>query len=142
MVDFPLENECNPARAGVDAPTTGGLHQSACEAAAAVRVAKARNPQVGQEVTDWLWAHQEQLTPKTIFPDLKAAFGLDLAARYDEVLPAIKQEAAIGRGLGASGTPTFFLNGRKLPLVSAAALRTAIDIEVDAARRRTKGGAS
>jgi protein-disulfide isomerase len=142
MVDFPLESECNPARAGADARKTGGLHQSACEAAAAVRLAKAQSSQYQQEVIDWLWAHQEQLTPKTIFPDLKAAFGLDVGTRYEEMLPAIEQEAAVGRRLGVSGTPTLFLNGRKLPLVSAAALRAAIDIEIDAAKGGAKGGVS
>ena len=49
-VDYPLESECNQ----------GGIHSSACEAAVAVRLAKAKNR--GPEMEEWLFSNQEGLT--------------------------------------------------------------------------------
>ena len=46
-VDYPLESECNQ----------GGIHSSACEAAVAVRLAKAKNR--GPEMEEWLFSNQE-----------------------------------------------------------------------------------
>src|SRR5204863_4603242 len=45
-VDFPLESECGVAN----------LHPSSCEAAAAVRMARARNR--GDEMEEWLYSNQ------------------------------------------------------------------------------------
>jgi len=50
-MDFPLDSECN----------TAGIHPAACEAAAAVRMAKAKGK--GPEMEDYFFSNQEQMTP-------------------------------------------------------------------------------
>lgn len=135
-IDFPLENECNSAGRG----TKGGLHLAACEAAAAVRLAKRLTPSREPEVVQWLWDHQRQMTRESLFDDIKRQFGLDVQPHYPELLRAISEEAAAGRALGVSGTPTFFLNGRRLHLMSPEALKAAIAIEARAAAANVAGG--
>lgn len=126
--DFPLERECNSSN-GLG--TTGGLHQAACEAAAAVRLARIKSPAQESQVTEWLWEHQRALTRELVFDGISRHFGLDVRAHYDELLPVIAREAAQGRQLRVTGTPTFFLNGRRLPLLDAAAMRLAITAEIE-----------
>jgi len=126
-IDFPLENECNPSGPAV---TTGGLHLAACEAAAAVRLARSVGIEQERNVVEWLWAHQRQLSRDSVFEGISAQFGLDVRGRYDELLPLVRHDAADGRRLGVSGTPTFFLNGRQLPILPAETLEAAIAIEV------------
>ena len=99
-MDFPLESECN----------VGAVHPSACEAAAAVRMAKARNK--GPEMEEWLFTHQEQMTPQTVKNALRdIAQVSDFDAQYSTVLDQVKADAKLGRELGVSGTPAFFVNG-------------------------------
>jgi hypothetical protein len=128
-VDFPLENECNP----LGGPKTGGLHPAGCESAAAVRLARQQSRSVEEQVIQWLWDHQRQLTREFVFDGVKRQFGLDLPQHYDELLPHIARDAAVGRALGVSGTPTFLLNGRRLPPIAPEALDAAIAIEIKAA---------
>jgi protein-disulfide isomerase len=126
-VDFPLENECNASR---ESGPTGGLHLAACEAAAAVRLARGQSGQLERQVVEWLWQHQSRLTRDTVFDGIQRQFGLDIRGRYDGLLPAIRRQAAEGRRLGVVGTPTFYLNGRRLPLLEAETMRLAIAIEI------------
>ncbi len=87
------------------------------------------------EMHDWLFTHQKELGRETI--DKQAAeLGLDMEA-YTKCVeahePAIQINDTIRESqfLGATGTPTFFVNGRRLagaqPL---AAFKTAIDAEL------------
>jgi hypothetical protein len=131
-VDFPLDNECNSLRGA----TTGGLHPAACEAAAAVRLARRQSPRVEEDVVKWLWDHQKQLTPELVFDGVNEQFALNVREHYEELRLDVAREAAEGRAVGVLGTPTFFLNGRRLPLVTPEALETAIAVEIDAADGR------
>jgi protein-disulfide isomerase len=105
--DFPLEPECN-------ASVTSGVHQAACEAAAGVRMA--RTVGKADEFEQWLFAHQTSLTPASVKDGLRevAAIG-DFDARYATVLPAVKSDTALGASLGVGSTPTFFINGVRIP---------------------------
>ncbi|MGH9345831.1 MAG: DsbA family protein, partial [Vicinamibacterales bacterium] len=123
-VAFPLETECNPL-ARIRQP-----HDAACEAAAAVRLARLECPGLEQAVVDWLWQHQSELTPDFVFDQLDVEFGLDVRRRYKELLPDIIKDATDAHRLNVNGTPTFFLNGRRLPLLEARAMTMAIAAEV------------
>jgi len=99
-MDFPLEAECNVA----------ALHPAACEASAAVRMAKARNR--GPQMEEWLFANQDTMTPQSVKEGLRqVAQVTDFDAQYPAVLEQVKADAKLGRELGVSGTPAFFVNG-------------------------------
>ena len=105
--DFPLEAECN-------ASAPGGSHQAACEAAAAVRMART----VGKDeaLEHWLFDNQPSITPESVKTGLREVAGIsDFDARYASVIPAVKSDTALGASLGVSSTPTFFINGVRVP---------------------------
>lgn len=105
--DFPLDGECN-------ASTPSGPHQAACEAAAGVRMA--RTVGKASEFEHWLFANQPTLTPDLVKDGLRQVAGIaDFDARYPNVLPAVKSDTALGASLGVGSTPTFFINGVKIP---------------------------
>ena len=105
--DFPLEGECNAS-----APM--GQHQAACEAAAGVRMA--RTVGKADAFEHWLFANQPSLTPASVKAGLAEVAGItDFDARYAEVLPAVKSDTALGASLGVQSTPTFFINGVRIP---------------------------
>jgi uncharacterized membrane protein/protein-disulfide isomerase len=102
-MDFPLDSECN----------TAGIHASACEAAAAVRMAKAKGK--GPEMEEYLFSNQEKFTPTFIKDAAKRVAGItDFDAEYPKVLDQVKADAALGRQLDVQATPTFFINGLKI----------------------------
>jgi protein-disulfide isomerase len=101
-IDFPLEAECN----------TGGVHVAGCEAAAAVRMARARNRADAME--QWLFERQPSMSPDLVREGVKDVAGVtDFDAQYPKVLEQVKRDVAMGRQLGVNRTPTFFINGVK-----------------------------
>lgn len=125
--DFPLDPECN---------TLGGGHQAACEAAVAVRLAreKGRAP----EMEDWLFANQQTLTPESVRQGVSTVAGVsDFDARYPKTLELVRGDIAQGQQLGVRGTPTFFMNGIRLPNLRGEFFEAAVAWElrrVEAAR--------
>jgi uncharacterized membrane protein/protein-disulfide isomerase len=102
-MDFPLDSECN----------TAGIHGSACEAAAAVRMAKAKGK--GTQMEEYLFSNQEKFTPTWVKDAAKQVAGItDFDAEYPKVLEQVKADAALGRQLDVQATPTFFINGLKI----------------------------
>lgn len=102
-MDFPLEGECN----------TGGVHAASCEAAAAVRMAKAKGK--GAEMEEYLFANQEKMTPAWVKDAVRqVAQVTDFDAQYSKILDQVKTDAALGRQLDVQATPTFFINGIKI----------------------------
>jgi uncharacterized membrane protein len=102
-MDFPLDSECN----------TAGIHGSACEAAAAVRMAKAKGK--GAEMEEYLFSNQEKFTPTWVKDAAKQVAGItDFDTEYPKVLDQVKADAALGRQLDVQATPTFFINGLKI----------------------------
>jgi uncharacterized membrane protein/protein-disulfide isomerase len=103
---YPLESECNP---GVNAG-----HFAACEAAAAVIMARAKG--TGEKMEDWLFDHQPGLTPDKVKAAAQDEAGItDFDAQYLTVLKEIHADAQLGSQLKVNSTPTFFINGRRLP---------------------------
>ncbi len=106
MKDFPLNADCN---SGVRST----LHPAACDAAVAVRLARAHNK--GDELEDYFYNHQQEMTPASV---RKAAreIGLvtDFDAKYGATLALVKGDIALGQSLKVNQTPTLFLNGLKI----------------------------
>jgi uncharacterized membrane protein/protein-disulfide isomerase len=108
---FPLEPECN-----VNAP--GGIHTAACEAAAAVLLARPRG--TADKMEEWLFANQgpPQLSSAQVRAAARDVAGIaDFDARYAEALKEVRSDAALGGTLQVNSTPTFFINGRKIPQI-------------------------
>jgi protein-disulfide isomerase len=123
-VDFPLDDECNP---GVR------LHESACEAAAAVRLARQRNR--AEQMEEWLFTNQASLTPASVRRAAQEVGGVpDFDAKYSATLELVRGDIALGKQLRVTGTPTFFINGVRAPGLQAAAFDAAIAYELKRAQ--------
>lgn len=103
LKDYPLDPDCNQ-----NAPR--GQHLSACEAAVAVRLAHQHNR--GPQLEEWLFAHQEELSPAVV-KDAARDIGqvTDFDAQYPKLLEEVKADIALGALLKVKATPTFFING-------------------------------
>jgi uncharacterized membrane protein len=106
---FPLEGECNP-----HAP--GGNHFASCEGAAGVIMARGKG--TAARLEDWIFANlgPPVMTPAQMRDGVRTVGGItDFDAQYPRALEEIKTDAGLGQLLGVTQTPTFFINGRKLP---------------------------
>lgn len=120
--DYPLDPECNQY-----APN--GSHMASCEAAVAVRLAREKGKAAPME--DWLFANQPSLTPASVKTAAQAIAGVsDFDARYQATLQLVKGDIAQGGQLQVQGTPTFFMNGIRLPGLRASFLDAAIALEM------------
>jgi protein-disulfide isomerase len=118
--DFPLETECGIYNVG---------HGASCEAAAAVRMAREKNRDKDVEA-----ALFERQSPSMTRDDVKSTLqqvaqisGGDFDAQYATVLKSIRSDVELGQKLGINGTPTFYLNGIKLPSLRPAYFDAAIE---------------
>ena len=126
--DYPLERQCNQF-VGQD------LHLGACEAAVAVRLSREKGRADAME--DWLFANQPAMTPETVKnAALTVGQVQDFDARFNGTLELVKADIAQGAQLKISGTPTFFMNGMRLPGLRAEFFDAAIAWEL----RRVAGG--
>lgn len=123
-LDYPLEPECG----------FGGMHTSACEGAVAVRIAKEKNR--GPEMEAWLYEHQAELSRDAIkgaLQNIAQVSGEEFDSKYASVIPKVREDAQLGNKLGVTGTPTFYLNGIRMPSVRAAHLEAAVEYELQKA---------
>jgi uncharacterized membrane protein len=127
--DYPLERQCNQF-IGQD------LHSGACEAAVAVRLAREKGK--GEAMEEWLYSNQPAMNPETV---KKAALTVGGVTNFDErfngTLELVKADVAQGAQLKIGGTPTFFVNGMKLPGLRAEFFDAAIAWEL---KRVQSGG--
>jgi protein-disulfide isomerase len=124
---YPLEAECN-------ASAPGGGHTAACEAAAAVNMARPKG--TADAVEEWLFANigPPVLTPAQVKNAARDIGGItDFDAQYPEVLKGIREDVALGDRLKVNTTPTFFINGRMVPQILAAQYFNAL-IEIELKR--------
>jgi protein-disulfide isomerase len=115
--DYPLETECG----------NGGVHQFACEAAVAVRLAKEKGKD--KELEQQLFDTQDQFSRDHIKRELQKVAGVtpdEYESRYASVAGDIRSEVALGSKLGVNSTPTFFINGVRVPGLRPAYLDAAI----------------
>jgi uncharacterized membrane protein len=102
-LDYPLESECN----------AGGIHGAACEAAVAVRLARAKNR--GEAMEEWLFDRQPQLTRELVEEGARdVAQVTDFDQQYAKTLELVRADAQLGQKLQITGTPTFFINGIRI----------------------------
>jgi uncharacterized membrane protein len=121
-LDYPLEGECN-------ANTPGSMHPAACEAAVAVRLAKAKGR--GQAMEEWIFANQPNLTPDLVKEGARSVGQVtDFDAQYPKVLELVKADIALGHTLKVTGTPTFFINGARVPIIKPEFFDAAIAYEL------------
>jgi uncharacterized membrane protein/protein-disulfide isomerase len=100
--DFPLEGECG----------LGGVHGGACEAAVAVRLAKAKDPAKGKQLEDWLFDRQPSMSRDLVKEGLAEIAQVNsFDADYPKTLEAVRADVKLGQELGVNGTPAFFING-------------------------------
>lgn len=127
--DYPLERECNQF-VGQD------LHFGACEAAVAVRLAREKGKAEAME--EWLYSNQPAMNPATVKKAAETVGGVtNFDARFPATLELVKADIAQGAQLKISGTPTFFLNGLRLPGLRAEYFDLAIAWEL----KRVQSGA-
>lgn len=120
--DYPLEKECNSF-------VNQDLHSGACEAAVAVRLAREKGR--GEAMEDWLYANQPAMNPDTVRRAAASVGGItDFDARYAATLALVKVDVAQAGQLQVPGTPTFFMNGMKLPGLRAEFFDAAIAWEL------------
>jgi uncharacterized membrane protein/protein-disulfide isomerase len=106
MKDFPLNANCNAAVRTV-------LHPAACDAAVAVRLARAANH--GDQMEEWLYTHQQGMTPESVRQAARDVGKVtDFEAKYQTTLESVKADIALGQQLRVAQTPTFFINGLKV----------------------------
>lgn len=104
--DFPLEAECGVAAA----------HPSACEAAVAMRLARPKGKE--REFEQWLFANQSQFSRDHIKQGLQTVAqvsGDEYDAQYATLIAEIRAESQVGQRIGVQSTPSFFLNGVRIP---------------------------
>ena len=107
LKDYPLDSTCNVNVAG------GGPHPSACDAAVAVRLARARNREAA--MIEWIFANQPSLTHDLVRQAARDVGQVtDYDAKYASTIELVKTDIAQGKQLGVNSTPTFFINGIKI----------------------------
>lgn len=120
--DYPIERQCN-TNVGQD------LHLSSCEAAVAVRLAGEKGK--AQAMEDWLFANQPALTPQSVKNAAATVGGVtDYDARFAATLELVKGDIGQAVQLKVTGTPTFFMNGIRLPGLRAEFFDAAIAWEL------------
>jgi hypothetical protein len=106
---YPLEPECNPG-------VPNGNHYASCEAAAGVIMARSKG--TAPKLEDWIFANlgPPLLTPAQMKDAARTVGGItDFDAQYASALLEVKTDAGLGQLLKVTSTPTFFINGRRLP---------------------------
>lgn len=113
--DFPLELECGAGNAG---------HAAACEAAAAVRMAreKDRHKEVEQAIFNRQAADMTREDVKEALEEAAQITGEEFDERYPKMLDAIRADVQLGQKLQVSGTPTFYINGVRIPSLRPASM--------------------
>ena len=123
--DFPIES----------------LHPWAKAAATAGRCVFAQSNDAFWAYHDWMFAHQESFTPPTLKQQIldwaKEQKGLD-TTKLGTCIESKATEAEVdaemkeGRALEINGTPTMFINGRRIPqVIDWPSLKNIIDTEIE-----------
>ena len=119
---FPLNPKCNST-------VTNMAHPAACDAAAAAVMARSNG--TFDKLSDWFYLHQDELTSASVRGAAADVGGInDFDARYPAAIEEVKADAAMGAKLGVTSTPTFFINGRRIPAVTTDAFDALIDYEL------------
>jgi protein-disulfide isomerase len=120
--DYPLDPACN-------SNTPQGMHLGACDAAVAVRLARERGR--AEEMEEWLYQNQPSITRVTARQGAREIGRVtNFDERYPSVVDLVKGDIALGVQLGVRGTPTFYVNGVKIPGLRPEYFNAAIQYEL------------
>jgi protein-disulfide isomerase len=120
--DYPLDPACN-------AGTPQGQHLGACEAAVAVRLARERGR--GDQMEEWIYQNQANMSRAVARQGAREIGRVtNFEERYPSVIELVKGDIALGTQLRVTGTPTFYINGVKLPGLRAEFFNAAIEYEL------------
>ena len=108
--DWPWHSKCN-----FNVQTQ--MHPAACEASAAVRIAREMNK--GEEMEEWIYSQNLQtLTAEDVKAGAQKLLGItNFDAQYAQRLADIRRDVADGGVLQIRGTPTLFINGVRVDQV-------------------------
>jgi uncharacterized membrane protein len=107
LKQYPLNPECN---AGVHSM----VHTAACVAAAGGVMARGKGTL--EALTDWFFTHQEEMSPVSARAAVKEVGKIaDFDAEFPTAIAEVKADADAGNALNVGWTPTFFINGRRIP---------------------------
>ncbi|MEC7526140.1 MAG: thioredoxin domain-containing protein [Myxococcota bacterium] len=123
------------------------FHQNAMPAAqAAMEVQEQLGDGAFWQYHDTLFENQRELTRENLEQWASQLRGINMAQfraalDNDEHQEAIQQQQRLAQSLGASGTPSFFINGRNLRGAQPfPAFQAVIDAELERAREAVRGG--
>ncbi len=121
--NFPIDTACHDA-------LERQLHPFACKAALLARCAGESSPEGFWKAHDALF--QETALSEDVLGNIAAALSLELDAlnrcmNSPEPLRKVKEDITLGRSLGVTGTPTFFVNGRRAPEYQGGALLRVVE---------------
>lgn len=109
LKQYPLNSECNAS-----VPSSFQSHPASCVAAAAAVMGRWKG--MFDKVGDWMFLHQDELSPANVRSTASDLLKIrDFDAQYPKAIQEVKTEAAIGTALAVNSTPTFFINGRRIP---------------------------
>lgn len=122
--DWPWDTDCN-----FNAGRTIPGHEAACDSAAAARMARDRGKY--DEMAAWLYGNQG-VRPEVVRAAAQKILGItDFEREYAAKLSGIRSDVADGGVLNINGTPTYFINGVRLPgTIRPEYFEMAIDIEL------------
>lgn len=104
---WPISSKCNPSVPGIN-------FQATCEASAAYQMAKKNGSDV--KMKDWFFVNQEQISIATVKRIADEMAGVkDFDGEYQKVIGQVRTDASIGSSLGVNSTPSFFVNGKRIP---------------------------
>jgi uncharacterized membrane protein/protein-disulfide isomerase len=106
--DWPWDTDCN-----FNSSRTIPGHEAACDSAAAARMARDRGKY--DEMAAWLYGNQGA-RPEAVREAAQKLLGVtDFDREYTAKLAGIRADIADGGVLNINGTPTYFINGVRLP---------------------------
>jgi protein-disulfide isomerase len=128
VLDYPLEAECN-------SNATSTAHEGACEAAAAVRLAREHGR--GEAMEEYLYTNQPKMTAQSVRQWAREVGQVtDFDSRYAAALEGVKADIARGVEMGVRSTPTFIIAGTLVEGALAPHLfEHAINYELERARK-------
>jgi uncharacterized membrane protein/protein-disulfide isomerase len=104
---WPISSTCNASVPSVN-------FAASCDASSAYLMAKPKG--TAEKLKDWFFMHQAELSPATVRRAAADIAGVgDFDAQYPKVIQEVKADAAIGTVLGVNSTPSFFVNGKRVP---------------------------
>jgi len=122
LKDYPLDPACN-------ANTPQGQHLGSCEAAVAVRLAREHGR--AEQMEEWLFQNQATMSRAMARQGAREIGRVaNFEERFPSVIELVKGDIALGAQLHVTGTPTFFVNGVKLPGLRAEFFNAAIEYEL------------